>query len=152
MFEIIESALETAIARSGKIESEAGGVVIFEGRVRDVNDGKAVLHLEYSAYKALADKEGQRIVEEARVRFGVLSAVCFHRVGSLEIGELAVWIRTTARHRHPAFEACEYIISQVKKRVPIWKKEYYADGTTDWVFCDHPDGSQEGRHEGHSHD
>ncbi|HJU26854.1 MAG TPA: molybdenum cofactor biosynthesis protein MoaE, partial [Rhodanobacteraceae bacterium] len=99
-----------------------GAVVTFEGRVRDHNEGRAVSGLAYQAYAELAEDEGTKITEEARSRFGVAQVLCVHRVGELDIGELAVWVGAGAAHRDAAFSACRYVIDEVKKRVPIWKR------------------------------
>jgi adenylyltransferase/sulfurtransferase len=92
--------------------------------------------LEYEAFEPLAIKEGERIIAEAVARFGVEHAACVHRIGALEIGEKAVWVGVTARHRDEAFRACRYIIDEVKHRVPIWKKEHYENGDSGWVNCE----------------
>jgi len=115
--------------------SEAGAFVTFEGRVRNHNDGKAVLRLEYEAYSAMAQKEADLVIAEARRLFPIIDLVCVHRVGLLEVGDMAVWVGVLARHRAEAFDACRYVIDQIKARVPIWKKEYYSDGSTNWVDC-----------------
>jgi molybdopterin synthase catalytic subunit len=115
----------------------AGGYCAFEGWVRNHNEGKDVRSLEYEAYPELAHKEGQRILDEAREQFDILGARCIHRTGHLQIGEIAVWVGATAKHREDAFAACRHIIDQVKARVPIWKKEHYADGDSGWVRCEH---------------
>ncbi len=91
--------------------------------------------LEYEAYGPLAEKEGARIVAEAGTRFRIVGAVCVHRTGRLGLGELAVWIAVLAGHRDEAFAACRYIIDETKARVPLWKKEHYADGATEWINC-----------------
>ena len=109
-------------------DRSCGGYVSFEGWVRDHNDGRAVERLEYEAFELLAIKEGERIVEEAVRRFGVTRARCVHRVGMLELGQIAVWVGVSAAHRGEAFAACRYIIDEVKHRVPIWKKEHYVTG------------------------
>jgi molybdopterin synthase catalytic subunit len=116
-------------------DTAAGACVTFEGRVRAQNDGRAVKALEYEAYAPLAEKEGARIMAELAARFPVIRAVCVHRTGRLELGELAVWVAVSAAHRGAAFEACRFAIDQVKERVPIWKKEHYADGSTEWINC-----------------
>jgi sulfur-carrier protein adenylyltransferase/sulfurtransferase len=117
-------------------DARAGGFASFEGWVRNHNDGMAVTRLEYEAFEALAVKEGERIIAEARERFPIVNAACVHRVGALEIGELAVWVGVSAHHRDEAFRACRYIIDEVKHRVPIWKKEHYLDGDSGWVNCE----------------
>ncbi len=104
--------------------------------MRNENEGRTVHRLEYEAYAAMAEKEGLRIVAEAIERFGLSSALCLHRVGSLEIGDMAVWVGACSPHRSEAFEACRFIIDQVKVRVPIWKKEHYVDGDSGWVNCE----------------
>ena len=86
--------------------------------------------------RRLANKEGERIVKEAIERFGVLKAACVHRVGSLAIGDIAVWVGVSSKHRAEAFAACRYIIDEVKHRVPIWKKEHYVNGDSGWVNCE----------------
>ena len=102
---------------------EQGGIATFVGLVRDHQDGRAVLRLEYSAYEPMAEAEG---------RWPAKVALC-HRVGELTIGEIAVVVVAGSAHRGPAFDACRYVIEEVKRRVPIWKKEFYADGTVAWV-------------------
>jgi molybdopterin synthase catalytic subunit len=112
-----------------------GACVTFEGRVRDMNDGRAVHALEYEAYPSLAESEGAKIIAEALGNFPVTQALCVHRTGNLALGEIAVWVAVTSGHRAAAFEACSFIIAEVKARVPMWKKEHYSDGTSEWVNC-----------------
>ena len=135
MFRISPTPLEIPALRATLADARAGACVTFEGWVRDHNEGQAVQSLEYEAYPLLADKEGARIVAEAREKFPVLAVHCVHRVGHLQLGELAVWVGVTAEHRGAAFEACRYLIDEAKARVPIWKKEHYAGGTTAWINC-----------------
>jgi len=97
------------------------------------NDGRGVQGLHYDAYTALAEAEGERIIEEACAKFAILDACCVHRIGDLAIGELAVWVGVTAAHRDPAFAACRFIIDEVKSRVPIWKHERYVAGDAGWL-------------------
>ena len=105
----------------------------FEGVVRDTNDGHQVTKLEYECYESLAIKEGNQILDEAIEMFDLIDAFCIHRVGTLEIGETAVIVIATSGHRDEAFKGCRYIIDEVKSRVPIWKKEHYEDGETEWL-------------------
>lgn len=116
----------------------AGGFVAFEGWVRNHNEGQPVLRLEYEAYPELAISEGQKIIDEALQKFAITGAACVHRVGLLEIGDIAVWVGVAAAHRGAAFDACRYIIDEAKQRVPIWKKEHYASGDSGWVNCEVP--------------
>jgi adenylyltransferase/sulfurtransferase len=143
--------LEPARYREALAEPSAGGYASFEGWVRDHNEGRVVHRLEYEAFETLAVKEGERIVAEAIRRFGVTRAACVHRVGTLGIGELAVWVGVSAAHRGEAFAACRYIIDEVKHRVPIWKKEHYADGDSGWVNCERCAAAAHEPHEGHEH-
>jgi molybdopterin synthase catalytic subunit len=135
-FTLHETRLDPQRLREALAHPSCGGYVTFEGAVRDHNEGRAVQRLEYEAFAPLALREGTRILTEARERFGLERACCAHRVGELRIGELAVWVGVSAAHRGEAFDACRYIIDQVKHRVPIWKKEYYADGDSGWVNCE----------------
>ena len=113
----------------------AGALVTFEGWVRDHNEGRSVEQLAYEAFEVLAVSEGNRIIAEAIIRFGVLEAVCIHRTGLLAIGEPAVWVGVVAPHRDAAYQANRYIIDNIKTRLPIWKKEFYAGGEAEWVNC-----------------
>jgi molybdopterin synthase catalytic subunit len=123
------------IAAPPERHPHAGGIVIFEGRVRALNDGKIVTALEYETYPALALSEGETILAEAREKFAIFNARAIHRSGRLALGEMAVWVYTESMHRKDAFLANEYIIHHIKHRLPIWKKEWYASGASDWVHC-----------------
>jgi molybdopterin synthase catalytic subunit len=135
MFKISTTPIDPAALIRGLEHSRAGACVTFEGRVRDRNEGQPVISLEYEAYALLAETEGERILAEARARFDLLGAIGVHRVGHLQLGEIAIWVGVTAEHRSPAFEACRYIIDEAKARLPVWKKEHYASGTTVWINC-----------------
>ncbi len=113
--------------------SGIGARSVFEGTVRDTNDGHDVTKLEYECYESLAIKEGNKILGEAIEKFGLIDAFCIHRIGTLDIGETAVIVVATSGHRDEAFKGCRYIIDEVKCRVPIWKKEHYQDGETEWL-------------------
>jgi molybdopterin synthase catalytic subunit len=152
-FRFAEESIDTQAARRELIDRGAGGYVTFEGWVRDFNEGREVTRLEYEAFQALAVKEGERILAEAGTRFPVKRALCIHRVGSLDLGDMAVWVGVSAVHRSEAFAACRYIIDEVKHRVPIWKKEHYRDGDSGWVNCEHcarPAHDHEHGHEPHT--
>lgn len=109
-----------------------GGIATFLGLVRDHHGGRGVLRLEYSAYEAMAETESARIVAEAESRWPARVAV-LHRLGELAIGDVAIGVAVASAHRAPAFEACRFIVEEMKHKVPIWKKEFYADGTVAWV-------------------
>ncbi len=130
------------VALERALQSHAvGAVVSFAGRVRERNDGREVRALTYQVYASLAASEGETILDEARQRFAVLDARCVHRVGDLALGDCAVWVGASAAHRDAAFAACRWIIDEIKRRVPIWKNEHYADGDSGWL---HPDGTPHG--------
>jgi molybdopterin synthase catalytic subunit len=134
-FKISSAAIDPQLRKHDLMRNAAGACVTFEGWVRDHNDGEAVQALEYEAHQAIAEKEGAKILAEARERFDITVAHCEHRVGKLAIGDCAVWVGVSAPHRGAAFDACRYIIDETKARVPIWKKEHYASGATGWVNC-----------------
>jgi molybdopterin synthase catalytic subunit len=130
------AALQRTLAAPG-----AGACVTFEGWVRDHHEGRPVTALEYEAFGDLAVKEGARIMAKALAKFPVVAAVCVHRTGRLEVGGLAVWVGVTAVHRGAAFDACRFVIDETKARVPVWKKEHFADGRpAEWVNCAAPPG------------
>lgn len=136
MFKITNEALIIAALQKSFNQPGIGAYVSFEGWVRNHNDGKTVLGLEYEAYTDLAVKEGNRIVKEAQDKFDCYQLKCVHRIGNLAIGDIAVWVGAVSAHRDDAFKACKYLIDEVKLRVPIWKKETYQDGNTTWVACE----------------
>jgi molybdopterin synthase catalytic subunit len=138
---LTEAAIDPAALVRAVQSPERGGVVSFAGIVRNHHAGREVVRLEYSAYLPMAEAECARIVAEAEARWPVAVALA-HRIGTIEIGENAVIIAAAAAHRGDAFDACRHVIDEVKSRVPIWKREYYADGSVAWVDPTAPDGIQ----------
>ncbi len=134
-FRISATPLDPEQLKAPLSAAAAGACVCFEGWVRNHNEGESVKALEYEAHEVLAAKEGQTILEEAAARFSLHSAAAEHRTGLLEIGDCAVWVGVTSSHRGEAFEACRYIIDELKARLPIWKKEHYVDGQSGWINC-----------------
>ena len=134
-FDISEQPIDDRDLRLGLILPQAGAFVCFEGRVRDHNDGRVVVALEYEAYEALCRTEAQKIFREAGERFNAQEIKCVHRIGRLKVGDVAVWIGVASAHRDDSFRACRYVIDEVKARLPIWKKEYYQDGDSGWIAC-----------------
>jgi molybdopterin synthase catalytic subunit len=108
--------------------AQDGAVVIFEGFVRNHSRGRATLYLEYEAYETMAIRKMEELGAEAKQKFAIDGIGMIHRLGRLEIGETSVAIIVTAEHRRAAFEACQYAIDRLKQIVPVWKKEYFADG------------------------
>jgi len=150
-FRFSSRPVDLAALRAELADPACGGFAAFEGWVRNLNEGRTVQRLEYEAYEALALREGARIIAEARQRFDVPHILCVHRVGELQIGELAVWVGVSAPHRDEAFRACRFVIDEVKHRVPIWKKEHYLDGDSGWVNCERCAADAAPAHQHHSH-
>ena len=117
-------------------DDSCGGIVNFVGTVRNDTSGKEVKQLEFSSYKPMALKEMQKIADRSLAEFNIYKIAIHHAVGLLQIGEIPVIIVVAAKHRKAAFEACEFAIDTLKETVPIWKKEYFADGEV-WVNA-HP--------------
>jgi molybdopterin synthase catalytic subunit len=135
LFSISSSGVNIEELKEKLTDRSAGALVTFEGWVRDHNEGKQVLSLEYEAYEALCKNEAELILQEAKEKFGIIDVHCIHRTGLLKIGELAVWVGVSSKHRGAAFDACRYVIDEIKTRLPIWKKETYTNGSSGWVNC-----------------
>lgn len=110
-----------------------GALTTFTGKVRNHHDGHAVTSLTYEAHPVMAEKILHEIADEAHRNFAIRRLVVVHRVGRLSVGDTAVWIGASSPHRDAAFGACRYTIEEIKKRVPIWKREERADGTSHWI-------------------
>ena len=126
-----------------KVDDESFGVqVVFSGIVRNINHGKKVIAVSYDAFVPLAVKSFREICEEANSKFDLpVRTAIVHRIGKLEVGEISIAIVVGSRHRDAAYVASRYIIEQIKVRSPIWKKEHYEDGETEWLkghaLCGH---------------
>ena len=129
---LTERPIELAGLVAAVQSPERGGIAVFLGLVRNHHGGRAVLRLDYSAYEPMGEAECQRIVAEAATRWDAAIALQ-HRVGTLAVGDAAVAIVAASAHREAAFAACRFVIDEVKRRVPIWKREHYADGSVAWV-------------------
>jgi molybdopterin synthase catalytic subunit len=127
---------------------DCGGLALFAGTVRDHHDGKQVLRLAYTAYAPLAEKQIREIEQAVAAKYGVPYLRVLHRVGPLSIGEVAIYCVARAPHRAEAFAACKAAVDRVKHEVPIWKEEFYADGTSAFVegCCIRPDDEEPHRH------
>ena len=130
---LVDRPIDSAALIAEVADHATGATLLFLGTVREVNDGRAVTGIEYSAYRGMAERELNEIASEAVERFGSEHIVIEHRVGTLALGEASVAIAVAHPHRGEAYEASRYVIEQLKKRVPIWKLEHYVDGTRDWV-------------------
>ncbi len=129
-------ALEVQACIDWVMTPESGGIDVFIGTVRNATKGKQVLRLEFEAYEAMALKEIEKIVANAFEQWPVQKLLVHHRVGVLAVGEIPVIIAVSCAHRDAAFEACRFVIDNLKQTVPIWKKEVFEDGET-WVAA-HP--------------
>jgi molybdopterin synthase catalytic subunit len=135
-FSLTDQAIDSAMLADELHDPAAGAEVIFDGRVRESNDGHAVSGLEYQVYPELAVSTGKRILEEEAARHGILRALAVQRTGALQIGESAVWVGVASAHRGATFDAARSIIERLKFELPVWKKETYADGRSEWVGPD----------------
>jgi molybdopterin synthase catalytic subunit len=130
---LVTDAIDPAALIKAVSAADKGAISLFLGTVREVNDGRAVASLRYSAYSEMAEAELVRIANEMRDQFGVSSAIIEHRLGHLDIGDIAIGIAVAHGHRAPAIASVAYAMDEIKRRVPIWKEEEYADGTVEWV-------------------
>jgi molybdopterin synthase catalytic subunit len=124
---IDQAALVASLAASGD-----GAVATFLGTVRDHNEGRRVVALEYHAYPAMAEAEMKRIADETRARFEISALVLVHRIGKLAIGDVSVLVAVAAPHRAAAFDACRHAMEEIKRRAPVWKREIFDEGSA-WV-------------------
>ncbi|MFH0847681.1 MAG: molybdenum cofactor biosynthesis protein MoaE [Chloroflexota bacterium] len=132
MIEITREPIDIEEVVSRVRKSANGAVVTFAGTVRDNSEGKRVLYLEYDAYPEMAEKKLGEIAREIQARWGTKDVAISHRIGRLELGEISVVIAVGSPHRQEAFQACQYAIDHIKEMVPIWKKEFYQDGSA-WI-------------------
>lgn len=130
---IIDGPIDSVALLERVAGSGNGAVVLFLGTVRNVNDGREVTGMEYSAYRSMAERELASIAEEAGARTGSRDIAVQHRLGELRVGECSVAVAVAHPHRGRAFDGARYVIEELKRRVPIWKREHYADGSREWV-------------------
>lgn len=130
---VVDRVIDPSVLLAEVARDANGATVLFVGTVRNVNDGRRVSGMEYSAYLSMAERELADIVRDACARYGTSDIVVEHRVGTLDLGEASVAIAVAHPHRGAAYEASRYVIEELKARVPIWKREHYVDGTREWV-------------------
>ncbi|MBK7907927.1 MAG: molybdenum cofactor biosynthesis protein MoaE [Gemmatimonadetes bacterium] len=130
---VVERPLDPAALLAEVSSTASGASTLFVGTVRRVNDGKDVTGIDYTAYGPMAESEMASIVAEAAGRFGTERIVVEHRVGSLALGEASIVIAVSHARRAAAMDAQRFLIEEIKRRVPVWKREHYADGTREWV-------------------
>ena len=142
--EVTESELDGAELLRRLGDNADGAVIVFEGRVRDHNGGRVVVRLHYDAYAGMAADVLQEISREALARTGASAIGVQHRIGSLEPPSVSLVVAVSAAHRRPAYEASAYVIEELKRRLPLWKREEYADGTSEWLGGHTPEAGARG--------
>lgn len=135
-FKIVNGPIDVQALVAEVLSEYDGAVCVFQGVARRYSRGREVVHLEYEAYPAMAERKMAEIGEELRVKFGVERVAIYHRTGVLKIGETSVAIAVASPHRREAFAACQYAIDRLKQIVPIWKKEVWSDGEQ-WIGWEH---------------
>ena len=135
---LTQSSIDYEALVEGVRRPGCGAVVLFLGTVRDVSQGRAVASLDYEAYPAMAQEKLCQIAEQAKERWPLEQVSIVHRYGHLELGEIAIAVVTASAHRTAAFEAGQWLMDTIKQVVPIWKRENWQDGTSDWS---HPDSA-----------
>lgn len=133
MIEITRSVIDHAAVTERVRSASAGAVVTFLGTVREMTEGRRTVSLDYEAYPEMAEQKLREIDEQARGRWPIIDSAIVHRVGHLELGEVSVCIAVSCPHRGQAFDACRFLIDRVKELVPIWKRENWSDGESEWV-------------------
>ena len=130
---VVERALAPSALLAEVASTANGATVLFVGTVREMNDGREVTGIDYAAYSAMAESELEAIVREVAERFDTAHVVAEHRIGTLGLGDASIAIAVAHPRRAAAFDAARMVIEAVKQRVPIWKREHYADGSREWV-------------------
>ena len=139
-FELTTDALDVGAIARRVVPPDCGATVTLDGYVRRFTKERETLYLEYESYEPMALREIEKLIGQAREQFKIANVGIVHRLGKLEIGETSVVIAVAAPHRRHAFEACEWLIKELKRRVPIWKKEFYAGGEV-WVEGENQSGN-----------
>ncbi len=130
---LVDDPIDHAALTESVRSDQAGAVVSFLGTVREMTGDRRTVALDYDAYPQMAEAKMRELVAETREKWPVVNVAVEHRLGHLELGEISVAVAVSAPHRDQAFEAGRYLIDELKVRVPVWKKENWADGTTEWV-------------------
>jgi len=133
MIQLVREEIDYGALTEQVRRNDCGGVALFLGTVRDLTAGRQTSALDYEAYTEMAEKKLSEIEQETRLRWPVGDIALVHRLGYLKPGEISVAVAVSCPHRAEAFEACRFAIDRIKEVVPIWKKENWADGRTEWV-------------------
>lgn len=140
MIQLTHDRIDPAALLASVQSTDAGAVVLFLGTVRELTGELRTLRLSYDAYAPMAEKELISLAAEARRNWPVIGLAIVHRLGDLELGEISVAVAVSCPHRREAFAAGQFLIDELKVRVPIWKQEHWADGRTEWI---HPAGTEQ---------
>lgn len=132
-FALLNEAIDAERLKDFLQDEQCGALATFEGWVRNHNNDSRVTSLTYYGYEKLAINQGKRIIEEAKRLFDIENAVAIHRIGALQIGDMAVWVGVSSKHRYPAFDACKWILDTIKADIPVWKQEFYQDELSKWL-------------------
>ena len=132
-FALLDVAIDEQRLKQALRDDRCGALATFEGWVRNHNNASEVERLTYYGYENLAINQGREIINEAKRRFEITHAVAIHRIGALDIGDMAVWIGAVSAHRYPAFDACRWILDTIKAEIPVWKQEYYEHESSKWL-------------------
>lgn len=132
-FALLDETIDAERLKDFLKDEQCGALATFEGWVRNHNNDSRVTSLTYYGYDKLAINQGKRIIEEAKRLFDIENAVAIHRIGALEIGDMAVWVGVSSKHRYPAFDACKWILDTIKADIPVWKQEFYQDEPSKWL-------------------
>ena len=132
-FALLDEAIDDQRLKDFLQDEQCGALATFEGWVRNHNNDSRVTSLTYYGYEKLAINQGKRIIEEAKRLFDIENAIAIHRIGALEVGDMAVWVGVSSKHRYPAFDACKWILDTIKADIPVWKQEFYQDESSKWL-------------------
>ena len=138
---LTRKAIRTAGFLNGDDNFKTGASIVFLGTVRDHSDNKKVLYLEYEAYEEMAEQMIRELVTFSFDRWPLEEIKILHRLGRVWLGQIAVVIEVKSAHRDEAYQASRYLIEEIKHKIPIWKKEYFADGTSEWSLCQAEDAN-----------
>ena len=133
MIQIIEEVIDYSELTETVRSTRAGGVVLFLGTTREITGEQVTMSLDYEAYPEMAQKELSKLESAARQQWSLLEVSIIHRLGHLDPGDISVAVAVSSVHRKDAFESAQWLMDRIKETVPIWKKENWADGTSEWV-------------------
>jgi molybdopterin synthase catalytic subunit len=133
MIQLTNNVIDYSALTESVRSTAAGAVVLFLGTVREMTEGRQTIALDYEAFPQMAEAKLEELLVDARRKWPIVLAAIAHRLGRLELGDVSVAVAVSTPHRQQAFEAGKYLIDRLKEVVPIWKKENWADGSTEWV-------------------